>query len=164
MQNSTLTDNQLDQIVNVLRDNKTDAPIEREDIDTSNLFLEEGVETIIVNSDTGENIVSAMEPQINPNVFDITDNSISESDSEVFIDSVKNNPFGSHFTDEDAATMFSLILRYKAGEKFPIYDSMPDPIKKMVLEQTNYSTDKKVLNMTARYILGLFIQEVEGNK
>lgn len=143
--NSTLTNEQLDQVVNKLKETRTDnLPVDIEFIDTydnSNDPLEEGQgryisDGVIIEDDT--NIDFDHFENLNINLDKYVDDTIKENVSKNY-----------DLTEEESIKFISAINRVRNNENFNVYDELPEAIK----EQINHLVDQQGLQSTQRKML-----------
>jgi len=141
----TLTEKQLDKIVETLEANREQLP-EAGVIETATgEILEE--DTLLMSSDSETGVLSFV-----PTAED------TEKATETFKDA-----FGA--TDEDMLELLNVIRRHKAGEKFSIYNALPECFKKAVkVVVHSQGGDRRHYNTVAReFIVEQFIQNEEMN-
>lgn len=144
-EDGTLTDDQLNTIINTLADNR-DIVSEVGVIDTSTgEVLEEDYLPMNADSETGN--LS----------FDVT-----AADTEKASESFKNI-FGA--SDEDMIAFINVVNRYKSGEKFSVYNALPDCFKKVVMAVcASQGADRRYYNTVAKeFLIEQFVQSEEMN-
>lgn len=147
----TLTEEQLDSVVATLEENRESLPvlggvisgqvtIERGEV------LEEDYIPMNADSETGN--------------FSFAPT--SEKDTEKAMQSFKDI-FGA--SDEDMIEFLNVVKRFKSGEKFSIYNALPNSFKKVVQTVTiSQGGDRKHFNTVAReFLVDQFIQNEEMN-
>lgn len=145
-----LTEEQLDKVVETLEANKEYLP-KHGDVITGELnlpegeVLEEGTLPMSADAETG-------------NLSFIP----TAEDTEQAVDSFKEM-FGA--TDEDMLEFINVVNRVKSGEKFSVYNALPDCFKRVVQAVTmSQGGDRKYFNTVAReFLVDQFIQNEEMN-
>lgn len=161
-----LTEDQLDQIANILFDKKKDA--EENDVmeEEPKEMTSEMVE-FVCDPETGENVRPVDHKDAikssNVSILDVMDGKTEDAvDTEALESSIKEK---FNMGSEDEEKFVDLVLRYKAGEVDNLYKEMPDVIKdtiKSIAFQNNIPREQ--YNMIANMVMEEFLSDSELNK
>lgn len=172
---TTLTDEQLDTVVEELAENlSADDKLIRDIIEneaTPNAELESEIVNVSVDNDTGE--LKYMDQNRDPlkntdlPVSDIATGELEKKNDELSKEALEDAVNSHDLNDEEAQQFISVLLKYQSGIKFNIYEEIPDPIKKYVdsFVQAAAREGKQVTkNQVAKFLLDEFISETRSNK
>ena len=159
----TLTDEQVDQIVEVLHPKEGEKEPEHFPYHVINKEgLVSAMATVEIDPKTGQHKVLPAEVKNNKVGFgQILDNDLSTMDN-ISAKSEKDlKDFG--IPEEECMDFFNVLMKFKNNEKFNIYAELPKTGKQMV-ENLAMSKDIRVLNNVAKGMLGFFLNEFDIEK
>ncbi len=172
-----LTEENIDELVEVLSENVND------DIQMlRNLPSNQGVETntddiiaelvpmeavMTVNPNNGEFVPKNLNDEISQdadvNISDIAaDESFNLKDVDITEQMIAENKEFGDLSDDDSKALFDIIMRYRKGEKFSIYNAFPDSIKSIANKIAYQMNGNK--NSVAKMILEQFITDMQLDK
>lgn len=148
--NTELTDEQIDSIVQVLKENRENNKKDDNVDDKSipyNTLQKDGLisdyANVSIDNVTGERIIKPIEEKESREYKDIlADYGLSEKDS---------------------IELLNIIMRYRKGEKFSIYNEMPDSIKLMIRNVAG-TTNMNEIQQCSKIVLEQFCNSLEIDK
>lgn len=168
-----LTDDQVEQIKEVLGDNVSEDVKHLREIQGSesekyprNVLSNNGLveDTAYVDIDpiTGERrIVSEVPPSADVSLEDIVTGNDECKIEDIKLNSeVGKETFNSMgLNDEDAVSLLKIVTRVRNGEKFSIYNELPQSAKRMCFALAG-TTDRRTLNTVAKDLINNFINQI----
>lgn len=165
-----LTDEELDTLTQTLAENVSeDAQAVRDLKNNEELAkeceeLQSEVVTVTASQETGEILVTETEDihkDTDLSITDIAEGKLGEKNEEAFTENVKNaitNQF--ELSDAEVGDLLTVIMRYKAGEQFSVYNALPLTIKNLVNKLAMESgASRNQYNMFATMIIEQFIND-----
>lgn len=151
---NTLTDEQIEEIVEVLHPKETDGAEEPKHFPYAVLNkegkLEKGVAQVCINEDGTKTILGPVKDN------DVTLDDILEGKEDEVLNKIPEN-VSEGLTElglsmEDSMTLYNIILRDKKGEKFNVYNEFPKALQEMT-ESLVMSKNPKLLKDASRELL-----------
>lgn len=163
-----LTDEQIDEIVNTLHSITNETGEEPKYFPYNVLNKEEqllkGEALVEVDPVTGlRRIVGvAGAPEKKISFTDIIEGNEDEEMNKITKDQSKVlSDFG--LSDDESMELFKVITKFQAGEKFNIYNELPETVKDMI-KNTTMSNNPKVLSEAAKNMIAFFINQLNIEK
>lgn len=179
MENTKITDQQLEEIVSTLSENKSEYSELMENLNLNQEKVEQksycGIDENTEDKPYPYNTISKevieveKYVQIDPNTgieteledVDITTKPLTE---ELFKDETLDNDIGKEtlksfgMSEEDSVKIFDVITRYKNGEKFNVYHELPKSMQLFIRQLNGHNM--ATINATTREVLDQFIREM----
>lgn len=157
----TISNEQLEEVIKVLHPEKTEGEETPEHFPYAVLnkegHMEKGAAVVAVDNNGMTSIVGAPK-EGNVSFTDIIDGT-DEEKLGTMTKEVSDGLTSMGLSEEDAMTLYTLILKHKKGEKFNIYKELPDSIKEMV-HGIAISKNPKVLTDVSKGILEFFSNQL----
>ena len=172
IKNQKLTDEELNELANTLEENISEDSVAvkeakkmAENTDVDDVAVEDGgMVDVTPNPTTGEVVFNDVQEDYkdtDSSLSEIVEGKLDEKNEESFNNNLKdiiNTQFD--MSDEEVGQLLSVIMRYRSGESFSVYNALPESIKRFVnvmASQLGAGRDK--FNMLSKSILDQFITE-----
>ena len=168
-----LTDEELETLTNSLEKNASDSEDTKaireakkrlEEMEEELKLEDGGMVDVVPNENTGEVVLTEVQEQYkdtDSSLSEIAEGKLDEKNTENFNNNLKNS-ISTQFDipDEEIKELISVIMRYRSGESFSVYNALPETVKKFVnVMAMELGTPRDKYNMIAKSVLDQFIAE-----
>lgn len=164
--NVTLTDEELEQVIETAKENTPEEVIKmRDSIDNADAIAEEDfapeIRNVAIGDDEFDQLISGIEkelPETDTNIFDVA-NGVESKDEDIE-KSAANAIDALNLSDEDALKMVKLITAYRKKEVTNVYAAMPQGMKDMI---TNLAISQGIPFTEYNKMAKMFMDEIVAN-